>query len=166
MRVGHKNQEKTMNKTRRTIDEIFELPSEHRHFIAGGSQSSPIPRDGVATEPSAAIRLSQEGRNQADFDNPEGSLNNQPSGRKPRIRERSHHRKSDQGWDARPVQGGRRMYLVPLTTRVKLETSDLLRRVVLENRLREEGPSTVQEIVELAVTQWLVLEGFLKSEST
>jgi hypothetical protein len=58
------------------------------------------------------------------------------------------------------------MYLVPLTTRVKLETSDLLRRVVLENRLREEGPSTVQEIVELAVTQWLVLEGFLKSKST
>lgn len=51
--------------------------------------------------------------------------------------------------------------LVPLTTRLQPRTADALRRACLEQKLARKSPHSQQEIVELAVTQWLAENGFL-----
>jgi hypothetical protein len=45
--------------------------------------------------------------------------------------------------------------LVPLTTRIRPETANALRRICLERKLRREKPDSAQDIVELALHQWL-----------
>jgi hypothetical protein len=52
--------------------------------------------------------------------------------------------------------------LVPLTTRLKPETADALRRACLEQKLARKTPNTQQEIVELALADWLENHGFLR----
>jgi hypothetical protein len=51
--------------------------------------------------------------------------------------------------------------LVPLTTRLQPKTADALRRACLEQKLARRTPNTQQEIVELAVAQWLKEHRFL-----
>ena len=50
--------------------------------------------------------------------------------------------------------------LVPLTTRIS-QTANALKRVCLEQKLQRRKPDSTQEIVELAVSQWLAQQGFL-----
>lgn len=52
--------------------------------------------------------------------------------------------------------------LVPLTTRLQPKTAMALKRAGLEQKLRGRKPSTVQEIVEEAVQQWLEDTGYLE----
>lgn len=49
--------------------------------------------------------------------------------------------------------------LVPLTTRIRPATADSLRRACLEQKLARREPSTQQEIVELALHDWLRRNG-------
>ena len=51
--------------------------------------------------------------------------------------------------------------LVPLTTRLQPATAAALKRAGLEQKLRGQQPSTVQEIVEIAIRGWLKQNGFL-----
>jgi hypothetical protein len=51
--------------------------------------------------------------------------------------------------------------LVPLTTRLQPKTADALRRACLEQKLARRTPNTQQEIVELAVAEWLKEHRFL-----
>jgi hypothetical protein len=50
--------------------------------------------------------------------------------------------------------------LVPLTTRLQPRTADSLRRACLEQKLARRSPDTQQEIVQLAVSEWLERNGF------
>jgi hypothetical protein len=50
---------------------------------------------------------------------------------------------------------------VPLNTRLRPRTSDLLRRAYLEHKLKRIRPATQQEIVDAAVSAWLTENGFL-----
>ncbi len=50
--------------------------------------------------------------------------------------------------------------LVPLTTRLKPATAAALKRACLEQKLSGQHPSSVQEIAELAITEWLNSNGF------
>lgn len=50
--------------------------------------------------------------------------------------------------------------LVPLTTRLQPRTADALRRACLEQKLARKTPNSQQEIVELALAQWLEQNGF------
>ena len=52
--------------------------------------------------------------------------------------------------------------LVPLTTRLKPETADALRCACLEQKLARKTPNTQQEIIELALADWLENHGFLR----
>ena len=52
--------------------------------------------------------------------------------------------------------------LVPLTTRLRAETADALRRAHLEQRLKRRKPDTVQEIVEEGVARLLREMGYLR----
>lgn len=51
--------------------------------------------------------------------------------------------------------------LVPVTTRLRPDTADALRRACLEQKLARKHPSTQQEIVEVAVRSWLTKNGHL-----
>ena len=51
--------------------------------------------------------------------------------------------------------------LVPLTTRLQPSTAAALKRAGLEQKLRGQNPATVQEIVEIAVSEWLEQNSFL-----
>ena len=51
--------------------------------------------------------------------------------------------------------------LVPLTTRLKPRTAAALKRAGLEQKLRGRKPSSVQEIVEIAIQSWLRSAKFL-----
>ena len=52
-------------------------------------------------------------------------------------------------------------YLVAITTRLQARTADALRRAYLEQKLSRCEPATQQEIIELAVQQWLRKNSFL-----
>ncbi|MCI0332347.1 MAG: hypothetical protein L0228_03875 [Planctomycetes bacterium] len=52
-------------------------------------------------------------------------------------------------------------YLVAITTRLQARTADALRRAYLEQKLNRCEPATQQEIIELAVQQWLRKNAFL-----
>jgi hypothetical protein len=52
-------------------------------------------------------------------------------------------------------------YLVAITTRLQARTAEALRRAYLEQKLNRREPATQQEIIELAVQQWLCKSGFL-----
>ncbi len=51
--------------------------------------------------------------------------------------------------------------LVPLTTRLKPSTAAALKRACLEQKLSGQHPSSVQEIAEIAIADWLNANGFL-----
>lgn len=51
--------------------------------------------------------------------------------------------------------------LVPLTTRLRAPTADALRRACLEQKLARRSPNTQQEIVELALLDWLRIRNYL-----
>ncbi len=51
--------------------------------------------------------------------------------------------------------------LVPLTTRIRPETANALKRVCLEQKLSRRRPDSAQEIVDLALSHWLAQHGFL-----
>jgi hypothetical protein len=51
--------------------------------------------------------------------------------------------------------------LVPLTTRIRPETANALKRVCLEQKLSRRRPDSAQEIVDLALSHWLAQNGFL-----
>lgn len=54
-----------------------------------------------------------------------------------------------------PLLRGMANLLVPLTTRLQPTTAAALKRAGLEQKLRGASPDTVQEIVEIAVADWL-----------
>jgi hypothetical protein len=51
--------------------------------------------------------------------------------------------------------------LVPVTIRLQHRTSQALRRAYLQQRLNHAKPDTQQEIVEIAIQEWLQKEGYL-----
>lgn len=51
--------------------------------------------------------------------------------------------------------------LVPLTTRIRPETANALRRAYLVQKLAHRTPATQQEIIEAALTTWLRQHEFL-----
>lgn len=153
-----------MSKLRRTIDEIMDLPVEHRQFITGSNGRETGP---VAERLVRGVNPAHDDENAskpATFDNRTGARYKNAPGEKPTALKGSFRPITNEERGPRSDQGGRRKYLVPLTTRLNLEAADSLRRAGLVNRLRGASPSTVQEIVELAVMEWLEREGFLDDE--
>ena len=51
--------------------------------------------------------------------------------------------------------------LVPLTTRIRQQTSQSLRRAYLQQKLSGQLPDTQQEIIEEAIRRWLSDHGYL-----
>lgn len=61
-----------------------------------------------------------------------------------------------------PQQSPVRSTLVPLTTRLTVQTAEALRRAYLQQKLAGRVPDTQQEIVEAALREWLRHHGSLE----
>lgn len=87
---------------------------------------------------------------------------------RPESPSRQQHRRS-RGRSSRPEREpqdnslllGMANLLVPLTTRLQPATAAALKRAGLEQRLRGAQPATVQQIVEIAVAEWLQEHDYL-----
>ncbi len=153
---------------RRTIDAALSIPALHRNFIAGQPLSdSPPP---TATPPVAEAAPTMSAAQEVSADSVIGSEpatvaigeTAEPATRRSRRRPVSPKPLPALRVSATPTGSyySSRSLLIPLTTRVTVETGAALRRASLENRLMGRSPATVQEIAELAIGEWLQREGW------
>lgn len=145
---------------RRSLGDGLSMTPSKLAFIQGTPQaaepavtSAPAPSEGVTEPDSGEERQLSEGVSQASerVDIPTRS----PSRRtKTRIRTER---------DTAPTPSGIGManLLAPLTTRLQPATAAALKRAGLEQKLRGAQPATVQEIAEVAITEWLIDNDYL-----
>jgi len=139
---------------RRTMTDAFSLTPEKVAFIQRGSQEKKI-------VPQAEVRSTANRSDSASFGSNasrvETTSHELSTTAKP-AQTFSEAASSEQTADARPLIG---QHLVALTTRLHARTAEALRRAYLEQKLRQVSPSTQQELVQLAVDQWLERNGYL-----
>lgn len=143
--------------SRRSLNSAFAMPDAALAFIhdtssqAGEQQSSPS--NGMETSKRLSAPTAVERRT---------SL---AGGAKQEVRLRHTRGATGEGDSdhavARPSLLGE--VRVPLTTRLQSATADALRRANLEQRLKRLRPATQQDIVEIAVHEWLKRHGYLDS---
>jgi hypothetical protein len=155
---------------RRTIDAALSIPALHRNFIAGQPSSDPLPP--TATPPVAdaapTIAAAHELSPASVIDGAPATVaageTAEPAARRSSRRPTAHTARPQPAHRPSAAPTGSffspRSLLIPLTTRVTVETGAALRRASLENRLTGRTPATVQEIAELAIGEWLEREGW------
>lgn len=124
---------------RRSLSSAMEITPEKLAFIQG----TPVSTTATISEPERPKTTSQ-------------ALTG--TGRQPRGSREKPHGPPEEKDDSILTEG----LLVPLTTRLKPKTADGLRRAYLEQKLKRRHPATQQEIVELALVNWLTKEGYLQ----
>jgi hypothetical protein len=143
---------------RRGMGEAMALTPEKMAFIQGGALSAkPIPK--VATSASPVEPLSAEPVPSSPEATPEPLPVTRGSSSRP-SRSRRSTASAERTYHEQVEEGGYGEILVPLTTRLKPRTADALRRVCLEQKLARRTPNSQQEIVELALAEWLENQGF------
>lgn len=136
---------------RRSLTEVLDVPPQQRKFIQNGmavgaaseppseEESASLPDEEEVTEPAASV------------------VNEQPQGR---TRSKRPPKVTAAQGDEIPF--GFANLLVPVTTKLRPATAAALKRAGLEQKLRGQVPSTVQEIAEVAIQGWLHGAGYLK----
>lgn len=145
---------------RRSLGDALALTPDKLAFIQGAPAkpalvvAEPVIENPVKVEPVIAVEVPdvEEGREE-------------PRGPRPTSRNQN-RRSSARKTDNRPSESDMQMLgmanlLVPLTTRLQPSTAAALKRAGLEQKLRGQNPATVQEIVEIAVSEWLEQNSFL-----
>lgn len=135
---------------RRSLGAALDLSPEKRAFIQSGTptvqplkETVQIPAANAALEPVEAPTVEQEQKE------------------RPQRRSRSRRQvRAPLPYGDEPLLGIANL-LVPLTTRLQPTTAAALKRAGLEQKLRGQTPSTVQEIAEEAIQEWLRDYGFL-----
>ena len=129
---------------RRSMNEALSLTEKERAFIQGEESSAPPKRD-VA-------------RGKDDAKPPRKPKRSNGDRSKPR---RHATRPKDSERDASSLDGDGSFgeLLVPVTTRLSLDTANALRRACLERKLKRKKPYSQQEIIESAVRIWLTENG-------
>ena len=130
--------------TRRTLSNAITMSDEVQAFIGGGAATAPQPKRPRERALPTAVEMELPD-NSADLQPP---AETEPTRRPPGRR-----RREEAPVSAEPAYHGE--LLVPLTTRIRPATANALRRVLLEQKLRHARPSTLQEVVEEAIANWL-----------
>ena len=145
---------------RRSLGDALALTPDKVAFIQGATAKAatvvaePVVEIPVKAEPVVAIEVQEvdEGREEPRIHRSTSRTQNR--------------RSSGRRTDNRPTESDIQMLgmanlLVPLTTRLQPSTAAALKRAGLEQKLRGQNPATVQEIVEIAVSEWLEQNNFL-----
>ncbi len=138
---------------RRQLGAALDISPEQRAFISG----VPIPAKSVEATP---IVLSETHAVQELEPTPALGAEAAVSSVEPQqVKRRARHqrRNVEESSFSAPMAN----LLAPLTTRLSPSTAAALKRAGLEQKLYDKKPSTVQEIVECAVREWLTQEGYL-----
>ena len=142
-----------MASARRSLGAALQMTPEKLAFIKSTPEPAPI------TEPTIEVASSvvqQERPATMEVQSPVAEVQEKPVTRSPRRRERIEEEEiSDE------ALLGMNNLLVPLTTRLQPRTAAALKRAGLEQKLRGRKPSSVQEIVEIAIQTWLRSAKFL-----
>ena len=144
-----------MVNTRRSLDTALAMTPSKMAFIQGDStvnSQSVVPAKERPEEQTAEVRDPQIAHPSLDIEHPatEPAQREKLSGRTPKRQG-----KGQDSQDFDDAMLGMANLLVPLTTRLQPRTAAVLKRAGLEQKLRGKKPSTVQEIVEIAIQQWL-----------
>lgn len=144
---------------RRGMGQALALTPEKMVFIQGGTGEAERPR--VSTDGADPAASNGHPAEQVKS-SPQPVASEDPDSSTTRPR-RSRASAAVRTGSATPVEqeGFYGTLLVPLTTRLQPTTADALRRACLEQKLARRTPHSQQEIVELAVTQWLRDHRFL-----
>lgn len=126
---------------RRSMADAISLSPEKLDFIHGAaSANGGIPRQHVA------FRLHEPDRNPPTSE--------KPSARR-RARVTRNARTKSTLTNVTPAATPQPNLLAPVTIRLTPETADALRRICLERRLTRKMPFTQQQVVEIAIRDWL-----------
>lgn len=140
---------------RRSLNAALAMTPDAMAFIKGAeapvAEVTPVPK----IEPAPVVQATQP---QIVGPEPTGSPQPQTVRTKPNRRTK---RLAESEFEDSSMMGMANL-LVPLTTRLQPKTAMALKRAGLEQKLRGRKPSTVQEIVEEAVQQWLDDTGYLE----
>lgn len=139
---------------RRSLTDAVNLTPKLEAFITGGVPSeSPQPVKNLTDDNPRAL-------------GPE-SVVEMPTRHEPRPRvrgrPRAKERSTNEEGDPRTVDRAAELLddiLVPLTTKLRRKTVQAIRRAYLEQKLAGRKPATQQEIIEEAVGDWLLRQGF------
>lgn len=142
---------------RRSLGDALSITPEKMAFIQGGKTTAePQKAAAPVTATPAAMKETEaavepEERHQVVESEKATRTARRARGRS-RSKEESH---SDE------VLYGMANLMVPITTRLQPATAAALKRAGLEQKLRGAYPPTVQEIVEIAISDWLEEHGYL-----
>ncbi len=143
---------------RRTLGDAMTLSSDKLAFVQGtegkvAALAATPPKQEMAPSPLTVVPPEPGHELMVEEDETRA-----PTGRSPSRSSRSKSRNEEID-DTILLRMSRRW--VPLTTKLQPRTAAALKRAGLEQRLRGGEPATVQEIVEIAVADWLVDQGYL-----
>lgn len=149
---------------RRSLGDAITMTPDKMAFIQGAKSTPEVPTP-VITKPMAAASApvhAVANPDQHEADRPEDSAISRTvelpraHARRTRGRNRSERESSEQ-----TLPLGTANLMAPITTRLRPATAAALKRAGLEQRLRGAEPATVQEIVEIAVAEWLEQHDYL-----
>lgn len=145
---------------RRSIADAMNVTPEALAFIKGAPEKT------IEVKPTASRKEAT--ASEVEFEPVETDLKNDP-GPTPKTPSESARRRTYRSNDERSVgirqEGlgfGMTNLLVPITSRLQPSTASVLKRAALEQKLRGQQPSSLQEIIELSVQNWLRTNGYLK----
>ena len=150
---------------RRSLGNALSMTPDHKAFITGAAsrqetvkivQPDPIPLTQVVAETPRIEPAPEAEPLQVPEEEPrqEEEVRTQPR----RTRSRNRIEKET---DDTLMHPGFANLMMNISTRLQPRTGNALRRAVLEQRLLGAKPSTVQEIVEIAVKGWLDENGYI-----
>lgn len=142
-----------MASARRSLGAALQMTPEKLAFIKSTPEPAPTTETTVEVAPPV---VQQERPATVEVQTPMAEEHEKPVTRSPRRRERT----EDEEISDEALLGTANL-LVPLTTRLQPRTAAALKRAGLEQKLRGRKPSSVQEIVEIAIQSWLRSAKFL-----
>ncbi|WP_437191004.1 hypothetical protein [Planctomicrobium sp. SH527] len=142
---------------RRSLGEALSLSPSKVAFIQGTPQAVESVATSVPAPAEAVVQPEERERSE-----PEAPASDKVDLRSPSTSRRTKARTRVDHETGRTSSGvGMANLLAPLTTRLQPATAAALKRAGLEQRLRGAQPATVQEIAEVAITEWLIDNGYL-----
>jgi len=137
---------------RRSLSSAMELTPEKLAFIQGKQVEKERPLATPPSQPVAPVNVT-ESRNASD----DAAEARRSPVRSPTVRRTMRPRVNRE-----PVPVPNLDHLrVGVTVRIHPEIANALRRAHLEQKIRRQSPGTQQEIVEVALSDWLERNGFL-----
>ncbi len=145
-------------KARRTMEDVVEMNPAALEFIKGGGSGAPV-ESKLKSKKTNPVRAERDGDSSDEEQMVEG---NKVKPKKGQVTRAYRSKQTQPPPEANSNLGfGLNNLLVPIATRLRPATAAALKRAGLEQKLNGQEPSSLQEIIELAIQRWLRDNRFL-----